>query len=98
MRFSEKAGGVLFQVRVQPRSSRNRVGSFDGGLKVTLKAAPVDNAANRECCLLLARLFGVPPSRVSITAGGSSRNKTVRIEGMTMDDAARILEQEMASG
>jgi len=99
VRFSEKAGGVLFPVKVQPRSSRSLVcGVYDGGLKVALKAAPVDDAANRECCRLLSGLFGVPPSRTSIAAGKSSRNKTVRVEGITAADAARILQHMMEAG
>ncbi len=95
MELSEKDGGVLFQVKAQPRSSKSRIcGEYDGRLKVTLKAAPVDDAANRECCALFAKLFGVAPSRFSIVAGMSSRNKTVRVEGISFEEVARILLRE----
>lgn len=97
LELHEKDGGVLLQVRAQPRSSRSRLcGEYGGSLKVALKAAPVDDAANRECCVLLGKVFGVPPSRLSVIAGRSSRNKTVRIEGLTAGDAARMLENELA--
>lgn len=97
MELSEKNGGVLFQVKAQPRSSKSRIcGEHDGRLKVTLRAAPVDDAANRECCALFAKLFGVAPSRLSIVAGMGSRNKTVRVEGVSSEEAARILLREVS--
>lgn len=99
IRFSEKEGSLFLQVRVQPRSSRSRIcGEYDGGLKVALKAAPVDDAANRECCALLAKVFGVPPSMVHIAAGATSRNKTVRIEGVRTAHAEMVLKQQLGPG
>ncbi|NTV06091.1 MAG: DUF167 domain-containing protein [Chlorobiaceae bacterium] len=89
----EKNGSAVFVVKAQPRSSKSRVcGLYNGGLKVNLKAAPVDDAANRECCELFSKLFRIPPSRVHIISGQSSRTKTVMIEGVSSASAALILE------
>ncbi len=89
----EKNGSAVFVVKAQPRSSRSRVcGLYNGGLKVSLKAAPVDDAANRECCELFSKLFHIPPSRVHILSGQSSRTKTVMVEGISSEAAALILE------
>jgi uncharacterized protein len=89
----EKNGSALFVVKAQPRSSRSRIcGIYNGGLKVSLKAAPVDDAANRECCELFSKLFHIPPSRVHILTGQSSRTKTVMVEGISSEAAALILE------
>ena len=89
----EKNGSALFVVKAQPRSSRSRIcGIYNGGLKVSLKAAPVDDAANRECCALFSKLFHIPPSRVHILSGQSSRTKTVMVEGISSEAAALILE------
>ena len=89
----EKNGSALFVVKAQPRSSRSRIcGIYNGGLKVSLKAAPVDDAANRECCALFSKLFHIPPSRVHILSGQSSRTKTVMVEGTSSEAAALILE------
>ncbi len=91
--FREKNGSALFVVKAQPRSSRSRIcGIYNGGLKVSLKAAPVDDAANRECCELFSKLFHIPPSRVHIVTGQSSRTKTVMVEGISSEAAAIILE------
>ena len=89
----EKNGSALFVVKAQPRSSRSRIcGIYNGGLKVSLKAAPVDDAANRECCALFSKLFHIPPSRVHILTGQSSRTKTVMVKGISSEAAALILE------
>jgi uncharacterized protein (TIGR00251 family) len=89
----EKNGCAVFAVKAQPRSSKSRIcGIYNGGLKVNLKAAPVDDAANRECCELFSKVFHIPPSRVHIIAGSSSRTKSVMLEGITAEAAAKILE------
>jgi hypothetical protein len=90
--FRQKAESIMFHVRVQPRSSKSRVcGEYDGGVKVTLRAAPVDDAANRECCELMAKTLGVPPSRVSVVSGRTSRNKTLKVDGLSVHDATEAL-------
>jgi uncharacterized protein len=75
-------------VRVQPRASREEITGWrdDGVLLVRLSAPPVDGAANRALCRLIARRAGVAPSRVAVVRGERSRDKVVRVEGF--DDAA----------
>ena len=93
LELREKDGNVVFVVKANPRSSKRSIcGVYNGGLKVSLKAAPVDDAANRECCELFAKLFHIPPSRVRILSGQSSRTKTVMVEGISSEAAALILE------
>ena len=70
----------MFNIRVQPRASRNKVaGLYDGALKVTLTAPPVDNAANKACAAFLADLLGVPKSAVTVVAGRTGRSKQVLV-------------------
>jgi hypothetical protein len=89
----EKNGNAVFVVKAQPRSSKSRIcGAYNGGLKVNLKAAPVDDAANRECCELFSKVFRIPPSRVHIISGNTSRTKTVMLEGISSVAAAPVLE------
>ena len=52
-------------------------------LKVRLHAPPVDGAANDALVRLLAERLGVPTRAVRIVAGGTSRAKTVEIDGTT---------------
>jgi uncharacterized protein (TIGR00251 family) len=90
--ITSHAGGVSIRVYVAPRSSASRVvGEHNGALKVALTAPPVEGAANKALVDLLSKLLGVPKGAVSIVAGETSRNKTVRVEGVTPDRAARVL-------
>lgn len=68
------------QVRVQPRASRDEwVGPSGGYLKLRITAPPTDGKANRHLCRFLATLFQVPPSRVALLGGDSSRCKRICI-------------------
>jgi uncharacterized protein (TIGR00251 family) len=82
--ISQKGDAVCLSVRVQPRSSKSGVaGMYGEQIRICLKSAPVDNAANRECCDLLAKALGVPRSSVSVMNGASSRSKVLKVEGVT---------------
>jgi len=90
----EKKGNALFSVRVQPRASKTAVsGPYAGGLKITLKAAPVDDAANRECCRLFAGMFGIADGRVHVVSGRSSRSKSVMLDGISSREAEEAFER-----
>ena len=92
LELREKDGNVVFVVKANPRSSKRSIcGVYNGGLKVSLKAAPVDDAANRECCELFSKVFRIPPSRVHIISGKSSRTKTVMATGISSGAAALFL-------
>jgi uncharacterized protein (TIGR00251 family) len=86
------AGGVTIRVYVAPRSSASKVvGEHNGALKVALTAPPVEGAANKALVDLLAKLLGVPKGAVTIVSGETSRNKTVRVDGVDAQTAARKL-------
>ena len=84
LRLSESNGSVRFSVRVQPRASRTELAGIHGdALKVRLSAPPVDGAANDALVLFFSEIFNVPRRDVRIVAGGSSRSKTVEIQGIS---------------
>lgn len=60
-------------------------------LRICLKSAPVDDAANRECCDLVAKVLGVPRSGVSVMNGKSSRSKVLKVEGVAFEAAQAAL-------
>lgn len=93
IKINEKDGGISFAVRVQPRASRSEVvGELDGALKLRLAAPPVDGEANEELIRFLAKLFAAPRQRVSIATGKASKNKLVRIEGVAIEQAEKVLQ------
>lgn len=58
------------------------VAERDGAVLIRVKAPPVDGKANEALCRLIAKRAGVAPSRVHVTRGHSSREKTVEVEGI----------------
>ena len=79
--IKENKNGVVFNLRVQPRSYKNQVvGLYGKALKISLTAPPVDNAANNACRIFLASLLSVPKSSVTILFGHTGRNKQVMVQ------------------
>lgn len=75
---TDKDGCGLLFVRVQPRSSRNRVCGLHGGaLKIAVTAPPVEGRANDCIIAYLAKLFNVPKKDLCIKSGSKSKIKTV---------------------
>ncbi|HWR71872.1 MAG TPA: DUF167 domain-containing protein [Nitrospirota bacterium] len=95
--MSEKAGKkrseqAVLSLRVQPRASRNGIVRMEsGGFKVRLTAPAVENAANEALVKFLSEKLDVPRSAVVIVSGQSSREKRVRIEGISEDTARMLL-------
>jgi uncharacterized protein len=72
------------RIRLQPRARRDEVvGERAGAIVVRVTAPPVDGKANAALCAFVARAAGVAPSRVSVVRGRTSRDKVVRVEGVT---------------
>ena len=83
---------ALVRVRVQPGAKRDELaGLRDGRLVVRVTAPPVEGKANTAVCKLLAKITGIPPSRVEVVRGASSREKTIRLGGLEPGDAAARL-------
>jgi len=89
----ESAGSISFAVKVHPRAKKNAItGEFGDALKLALTAPPVEGKANEACIEFFANLLKLPRSSVSIAAGQSSRNKVIRIAGVSAAQFRRILE------
>ncbi|HYN15906.1 MAG TPA: DUF167 domain-containing protein [Terriglobales bacterium] len=85
--------GSTFAVRVQPRARKNAiVGELGDALKLALTAPPVEGRANEACIAFLAEFLKVPRSSVTIAAGETSRNKVIRIAGMSANELRRRLQ------
>lgn len=94
IKLAAKDNHVTFAVRVQPRASQTAItGELDGALKIRLAAPPVDGAANEELIRWLAKFFEVARSHVEILSGETSKQKIIRVSGITVT----IAEQKLAS-
>jgi len=85
--------GSTFSVRVQPSARRNAfVGEMGDALKLALTAPSLEGRANQACIEFLAEFLKVPRSSVTIAVGETSRNKVIRIAGMSADELRRRLQ------
>jgi uncharacterized protein len=80
----ESAKGVTFAVKVHPRARKNAItGTVGDALKLALTAPPLEGRANQAVIEFFAELFQIPRSSVTIASGETSRNKVVRIAGLS---------------
>jgi uncharacterized protein len=80
----ESMGGVAFAVKLHPRAKKNAItGELGDALKVSLTAPPLEGRANQACVEFFAKLLKVPRSSVTIASGQTSRNKVIRVAGLT---------------
>lgn len=76
--------GVSFAVKVHPRARKNAItGEVGDALKMSLTAPPAEGKANVACLAFLAEILQVPRASVTMAAGQSSRQKTIRVAGLT---------------
>jgi uncharacterized protein len=84
--YSKVKDGIILEVRVGPRSSKNEiVGVADRVVKIKLTAPPVDGAANEMLIGMLAKKFKIKKSDVEIIKGESSRHKLIKLKGVFFD-------------
>jgi uncharacterized protein (TIGR00251 family) len=88
----ETERGLIFQIRVLPRSSRCGTAGIQGdALKIKITSPPVEGKANEECVRFLADLLGIRKSQVAIIAGHKSRQKTVAVSGIRRADLEALI-------
>jgi uncharacterized protein (TIGR00251 family) len=81
---TQGAQGVTFAVKVHPRARKNAItGTVGDALKLALTAPPVEGKANQAVIEFFADLFAIPRSSVTIASCETSRNKIVRIAGVS---------------
>ena len=90
--FKESPGSVTFAVKVHPRARKNAItGEVGDALKLSLTAPPVDGKANEACIEFFAKLLNLPRSSVTIASGQTSRNKVMRVVGLSAEEVKKRL-------
>jgi uncharacterized protein (TIGR00251 family) len=86
----EASEGVTFAIKVHPRAKKNAIsGELGDMLKVSLTAPPTDGKANAACIEFFAKLLKVPRSSVTIASGQASRQKVIRVSGLSAEEVRR---------
>ena len=80
-------------IKAIPNAPRHQVvGWLGAALKVKVHAPPLEGRANDALCEFLAEELGLPRRAVTVLRGDTSRQKIVRINGLTLDEArARLV-------
>jgi len=90
--FHEIPSGTTFAVKVHPRAKKDAVaGEFGNALKLSLTAPPAEGRANEACRKFVANLLKVPRSSVTIASGKASREKVIRVTGLSAKELERRL-------
>jgi uncharacterized protein (TIGR00251 family) len=85
--WEAQADALLLRVRVTPKGGRDAITGLDlladgrAVLKMRVRAAPENGAANEAVRRTLAKALGVAAAAVSLTAGATARLKTLRVAG-----------------
>ena len=85
--FRSRSDGIDLFVRLTPKAAVDRLEGLEvttdgrSHLKARVRAVPEKGAANAALEKLVARALGLPASSVSVSAGGTSRLKVLRIGG-----------------
>lgn len=88
----DRKAGATFAIKVYPRARKNAItGEVGDALKISLTTPPSDGRANAACIEFFATLLRVSRSSVTIASGESSRNKVIRVAGMSADEVQKRL-------
>lgn len=67
-------------VKVVPRAKKRDIRKQpDGSYKIKVLSPPIDGRANKEVIDIIAREYGVKPSKVKIISGEKAREKVVEV-------------------
>lgn len=79
-------------IKAIPNAPRSEVvGWLGDALKVKVHAPPVEGRANEVLREFLAERLGVPRRAVTVLRGDTSRQKLIRIDGLSLEQVKRIV-------
>ncbi len=72
---------MILRIKVKPGSKTDEiVREADGSLKVKIRAQPIEGKANKYLVEYLAKVLGVPKSKVTLLKGETNSFKTLEID------------------
>jgi uncharacterized protein (TIGR00251 family) len=85
---------TTIRVHVIPNAKIDEVmGEHGDAIKIKLRAPPVEGKANAALRRFLAEKLGVPQRAIVLDRGERSRDKVIRIDGLSQTDVCRGLLQ-----
>ncbi len=91
--LSEKDQDIVLRLHAQPGAKRTAVvGLYGDKLKIAVATPPVDGKANQAIISFLAKTLGVSKSKLTLISGETSREKRIRIQGITANECVAKLQ------
>jgi hypothetical protein len=88
----ENGKDLVLNVKVKPKSKKNQVVGLRGDLLlISVTAAPERGKANKAVIDLLASELELPKSAFEIVLGETNPEKVLRVTGISLDEAKRLL-------
>ena len=90
--LKETSKGIELFIKATPKAAKNRFGDIiedshkRHALKVYVTAPPENNQANQAIIEFIAKQFSLSKSQVSLVNGITSREKTLLIEGESIEN------------
>jgi uncharacterized protein len=81
------------KIRLQPRSSKQKIVVEGGQIKAWVTSPPLDGEANKALLELLSNAIDRPLRDLEIVRGTTSREKTVRILELTDKEMWELLKK-----
>jgi uncharacterized protein len=83
---------ACLKLRVAPKSAQDAIVGWHGdALKIKVRAAPENGRANAAVVKLLAETLGLPRAAIVLESGHTSRDKRVRVQGLSAEKVAERL-------
>jgi uncharacterized protein (TIGR00251 family) len=90
----DKSSIVELKIKVVPNASKSEIMGWVGdSLKIRIQAVPEDGKANKALIEFLSRKFNLSRRSVELVAGETSREKRVRITGLTQSELNMCIAQ-----
>ena len=91
--FKRDGDATVICLHLQPGAKRSAVcGMFGDAVKLAIQAPPVDGKANTALRTFIAARLKLPTAAVTLVSGASGRDKRVRVDGITPEQALTALE------
>jgi len=84
---------ALLRLRIVPNARRSEVvGEYGDAIKIKIQAPALEGKANEALRDFLAERLQLPAGAIDLVSGQKSRDKTVAITGLSVEEArARLL-------
>jgi uncharacterized protein (TIGR00251 family) len=87
-----KGAAIILKIHLHPRASRDEIcGLYGDALKVRITAPPLEGKANKALKRFIAKKLNLSSLQVEIIAGERSREKILKLSGVTQENIEKAL-------